>query len=107
MVFFNLTHGLHREDQPEARAAAATHLGQAHFAASGPVGKTCRECTRWQFVRQWKANGGPPKASPCAKYRELMQAWGKNVPHDAWACKYFVERDAAVALVRPEKGAWT
>lgn len=103
MTYFQLTHGLHREDQPEARAAAHTHVGQAHFAASGPIGKTCRECARWRFVKQWKANGGPPKPSPCAKYNELMRGWGCSVPHDAWACRHFEQRLEEIALTKPER----
>jgi hypothetical protein len=107
MTFFPLTHGLHREDQPAAHAAKHTHLGQAHFAGSGPGGRTCRDCAMWSWspkVQGWAKFTGP-KASPCAKYRELMRGWGRSVPHGALACRHFLPRDAEIPLVKPEKVA--
>lgn len=102
MALFNLTHGLNRDDQPVAHAAARTHVGQARFAGSGPPHEICRNCESWQFVKQWFAAGGP-KPSRCAQYFRMMRSWGPNVPHDARACKYFCQRDAVIPLVRPEK----
>lgn len=104
MSLFHLTHGLSREgpERDFVSAAARTHVGQAHLAGSGPFGKTCRECLSWQFVKAWAAKGGP-KPSPCAQYRRLMREWGRNVPHDAAACKYFEPRGALISLLKPER----
>lgn len=105
MSLFQLTHGLHREDQPAAMAARVTHVGQAHFAGSGPPGRTCRECTLWHWsakVEGW-SQLHVPKPSSCAKYKELMRAWGRRVPHGAMACRHFVMRDHAMPLTKPEK----
>lgn len=107
MTLFNLTHGLHREDQPTASAAAGTHVGQAHFAGSGPMGRTCRECVNWVWsskVDGWSKFDGPRPAR-CAKYKGLMREWGRKVPHGAYSCKYFELRDSEVPLVKPEKAS--
>jgi hypothetical protein len=71
--------------------AAASFVGMAHFAGTGPEGKTCGECYFW-------ANGNPSerlanrrvKPRACAKYRQLAGREGTPVPHHAGACRYFL-----------------
>jgi len=105
MSLFPLTYGLNREGPENAfvSAASVTHVGQAHLAGSGPTGATCRECAYWQHCKLWKADGGPPKPSPCAKYKQLMRAWGRPIPHNALACKYFEASEHPTPLSKPEK----
>lgn len=76
----------------------ATHPGMAHFAGSGEPGKRCRECTLWTgcagetgYYAKKGNYGGMIKPRACEKYRELMQGVGPGVPHDAAACRFFVE----------------
>lgn len=106
MALYSVTRGLHREDQPAAIAAAHTHIGQAHFAGSGPVGRTCRECHHWAWSAQvdgWSTFAGPNPAR-CVQYKMLMRAWGRKVPHSAFACRHFDLRENEIPLVRPGRG---
>jgi hypothetical protein len=76
-----------------------THPGMAHFAASGPAGKSCRECEHWtgcglekgHYAKNGK-HGGVLKPRACAKYRELMGGEiGPAIPYTAMSCKYFAQ----------------
>jgi hypothetical protein len=77
------------------RLAKQTYAGMAHFAATGPEGKTCRECAYWKFEHRYFAKGGRHggmlKPSPCRKHKELKAGnqEGPPVPHSALACRYF------------------
>lgn len=101
-IGFNLTNP---EGDREFQKRAATHVGMAHFAGSGPAGATCRHCVHWQHA-DWHSNsgkhGGAPKDSACAEHRRLSANPGAKVPHSAMACKYFGEREQPVPLRRPE-----
>lgn len=70
----------------------ATHAGMAHFAGSGPAGKTCRECVFWT-ERNYYAKGGKYagaiKPSSCERYHQLTGRQGEKVPHEAAACRHF------------------
>jgi hypothetical protein len=76
-----------------------TFPGMAHFARTGPHLKTCRECALWTgcgiehgYYAKGGKNRGSLKPRPCVKYKELMLGEvGPGVPHDAPACKYFLE----------------
>ena len=110
MALFQMTYGLNREGQEEIAAKArSTHLGMAHFAHSGPSGKTCRECRFWMKTSTWYAemgkHGGAARPAPCAKYHQLMQLKGENIPHDAAACKYFEQAAAPQPLRRPKRAS--
>lgn len=84
---------------PFDAAARQTHPGQAHFAGSGPAGKTCRECIFYGHTKggyyasrgKWR---GLILPAPCKKYRQMTQETGPNVPDSAMACKYFEENTA-------------
>ena len=66
------------------RAALKTHIGMAHFAGTGPKGKTCRQCIHWLHIGHKKTDRTPLNA-PCAK------GTGAKFKHDASACKHFDE----------------
>jgi hypothetical protein len=60
-----------------------TYAGMAHFAGSGPAGKTCGECNHWF---------GQPLAGQaiCVMFKRLMRGRaGPKVPRQASACRYF------------------
>jgi hypothetical protein len=81
--------------------------GMAHFAGTGPKGKTCRECSEWTgcgkeagYYAPKGAHGGLIKPRSCDKYRELMRGdIGEPIPPDTMACKYFDPAIAPPALV--------
>lgn len=78
------------EPNPDlAKKRKETHAGQAFWAATGPDGKTCRECSEWMSTG-YLASSGLLKDSPCDKYARMMNCTaGPAVPHYAKACKYF------------------
>lgn len=69
--------------------------GMAHWAGTGPKGKTCRECISFATTGQRYASKGGKHAkgelmpSRCAAYRRLKGEAGKPVPHWKQACKHF------------------
>jgi hypothetical protein len=76
---------------------AKTKPGMAHWAASGPSGRTCADCsylTYWQQIRNVAGNiVGTKQRHGCAKFRELTGRHGPAVPKHAEACRYFAPRD--------------
>ena len=84
-----------------------THTGMAHFAGTGPEGRSCRECAHWMF----KSDGYYSKSGKfanqikphrCAKFSQLSAGRaGDAVPANASACKYFEAAPIARAAVRP------
>ena len=63
---------------------AESYPGMAHFAGTGPKGKTCGGCKF--FVPA--ANRSPQFV--CDKYRTLMRGrTGKPIEHKYKACKYY------------------
>lgn len=87
-------------------ARRSTYPGMAHFAGSGPAGVTCRQCRDWTgcgqesgyYAKKGK-HGGVLKPRPCGTYRALMGGEiGPAVPHDARACKYFIETPTPPSL---------
>lgn len=85
--------------------ASITHKGMAHFAATGPRGKTCRECSFVQVSGYYVISGshrGSLKPGPCHKRASLMQGVkGEAVPHEARACKYFELNERALPPKEP------
>lgn len=88
---------------------AASVAGMAHFAGTGPIGRTCRECESWGFPRLGKPDADglcdilPPtfKRDPatgelcarrCYRFRQLTGQAGGAIGHGAQACRHFVER---------------
>lgn len=73
-----------------------TPNGMAHWAGTGPEGKTCRECEHWQHEKRYYAKRGLQrgtlKPARCRKYKTMMNGQtGGEIPHDARSCKYFAQ----------------
>ncbi len=69
-----------------------THVGQAHFAGSGPSCETCGSCRFWDG--QFNPDRVLQRIKPgrCAKHAELRQCSVKSlkaIPHSALACRYW------------------
>lgn len=76
--------GLHAS--PVDQLARRSFPGMAHFAGTGPDGLTCRQCANWDCK-----SPDEPKAA-CKKYKRMTNRPGNQVPREASACKYFVQR---------------
>jgi hypothetical protein len=73
----------HLTYDPVDRLMAHSVPGMAHFAGTGPKGKTCGECAYWMLQR-------------CDKYRQLAHRPGpRNIPFHTSSCKYFVQAQHA------------
>lgn len=84
----------HLTEAPADRLARATHPGMAHFAGTGPSGKTCRECNFWAHGAHdhRSKNGkyhGLIEPARCKKFQQITLREGAKVPDDATACRYF------------------
>ena len=78
-----------------------THAGQAHWAGSGPEGRTCRECNFYKTAGHYANSGKRPrqlKDARCNKFRQLMgKKSGAPIPHHAKACRFFDENPSPPA----------
>lgn len=86
-----------------------THLGQAHFAGTGPTGKTCRECSKWGLMTKAgvvhpgytvKPEDGahPIKQARC--HHPMPHKARRRFPHDALACRLFEQSDNPPEVVK-------
>jgi hypothetical protein len=70
-----------------------THPGMAHFANTGPFGRTCGECVFLGYYRKYRNSSGDliktAHRQGCAKFLQLTRIHGARVPASAAACKYF------------------
>jgi hypothetical protein len=69
----------------------------AHFAATGPFGRVCSECTHYGCYEQIHNVAGDlvktehhPRA--CAKFLSLTGKLGPAIPAETEACRHFRER---------------
>lgn len=90
----------HLTEAPADRMARASYPGMAHFASTGPRGKTCRECVFWAHgPHDYRSKNGKYRGliepAPCRKFQQLTSAPGDKIPDDAMACKYFSQNDIA------------
>jgi hypothetical protein len=109
---------LTRGHEPHTAATIeASRPGMAHFAGTGPEGRTCRECVHWS--RRWasievdesveagdfKRELGVLKARRCRKFwRMSSHQRGKGLPPDTLACRHFEENpNAPPAVKEPRK----
>ena len=80
-----------------SRQIAASYPGMAHFAGTGPTGKSCRECAFYVTDGYYSKTGGHRgalKPGRCRKYREMMRGqWGEKFSYAAQACKYFEQAE--------------
>lgn len=104
---------------PAHAAIAATFLGQAHIAGTGPQGATCRECTFWCLIKHRKVADGvyeqytvPPgyfgkkhktnpselKKARCT--RPILNKANRLIPHHASACRLFELNEQAPEAVK-------
>jgi len=88
----------HLTSSPVDAFARASHPGMAHFAGTGPAGKSCRECVFWKHEpHAYRAKngkyGGAIKPAVCMKYQQITLQEGSPVPDEARACKYFEQKD--------------
>lgn len=90
----------HLTTSPVDALARASHPGMAHFARTGPVNTTCRECIFWDHgPHDYRAKGGKYRGliepARCKKYQQITARPGDKVPDDAPACRYFEQNEAA------------
>jgi len=62
---------------------AITSPGMAHWAGTGPRGKTCGNCAYLKTKTVAFVTGH------CDKYRQMMRNEGPAIPARSLACKYF------------------
>ena len=97
----------HLVEDATGRASFQTYAGQAHFAGTGPAGKTCRECLFWVpapgLSKHAYGNGIGRELKPCRCQRrmQLVGGVGKEVPHDARACRHFEPSDNPPTILGP------
>ena len=92
----------HLTASPVDAFARASYPGMAHFAGTGPHGKTCRECLFFNHgPHDYRAKNGKHRGliepATCGKYRAITLNVGAKIPDDAQACKYFDENPEAPA----------
>lgn len=107
-VFGLLTPGLMPpDDAVQARRLAASVPGMAHWAETGPDGRTCRECLHWGSGKRFRREEGQLCPRRCRQFSRLMQgAEGPGVPHGQASCRHFSLRDPAPSIApRPRKKA--
>lgn len=104
----NLTHSENLE------GVCGTNLGQAHFANTGPAGKTCRECSHWGRFGEGSHGKKIPidpvysgshsddlmhlNSAPC-NYR-IANKSDLYVPHDSGSCRFFEFNQSAPPATR-------
>ena len=97
--------------QPHDQAFAATYLGQAHIAGTGPEGTTCRQCRWWHKWSKPDENGErqpvspghfsmrhpeqPGGVKPAACNKPMLNKERLRVPHDAHSCRFFIDNPDA------------
>ena len=83
------TSGLVKTNDPFQANASITHEGMASWAATGPAGRSCRDCASFGTGKQGRPDK-PTTKSGCRKWLELMNAKAaKTFPADTRACRYF------------------
>lgn len=89
----------HLTAAPVDALARASFPGMAHFAGTGPRGKTCRECLFWKHgAHDYRSKAGKYRGliepASCGKYRAITLSEGSKIPDDAASCKYFETNEA-------------
>jgi hypothetical protein len=74
----------------------ATKPGQAHWAGTGPSGKTCGDCAHLGYWKQRHNASGDlvknERTNGCQRYFQLTGVHGPVVPATAGACRHFEPR---------------
>ena len=76
----------------------ATKPGQAHWAGTGPAGKTCGQCSHLGYWEQVRNGTGDTvysrrRTGCCAKFFQLTGKHGAVIPPGAGACRHFQPRN--------------
>lgn len=99
------------KDDGTHAAIAATHIGQAHIAGTGPIAATCGQCAFWhtwkrakiegesqliavepgQFSARHKSRPGERKDALCNK--PIINKAKRTIPATATACRFFTPKD--------------
>ena len=85
-------------DKESERGFARTPEGMAHWAGSGPKGKSCRECKHYTNEGRYSQNGKFPgylKPGRCRKYATFMRRRGPKFPVRTASCKHFEQNPDA------------
>ena len=82
-----------------------THLGQAHFAGTGPEGKTCRQCFYWQPQRRgttilYEGDGSVMHLCSGKCCYPILNKADRLIPHEARSCRLFEERIQEIPATR-------
>ena len=86
--------------------------GMAHWAGSGPTGKTCRQCLSWGGDAETPPvrypETGELRPRRCSKFRTIMQyddgATTPGVPQGSMSCRFFIENvNAKPAVALPKR----
>ena len=82
----------------------ATKPGQAHWAGTGPAGKTCGDCVHLGYLRQHRNASGDlvksERTGGCQRYFQLTGKHGPVVPVTAGACRHFQLQNEATSKGR-------
>jgi len=93
----NTPHLTQGYDPVLAAQIAKTRPGMAHWAASGPLGRTCADCDHLGYWRQVQDAAGNIVATKrcrgCAKFFALTGRHGPVVSKHTEACRHFEPRD--------------
>ena len=77
----------------------ATKPGQAHWAGTGPAGKTCGDCVHLGYLRQHRNASGDlvksERTGGCQRYFQLTGKHGAVIPPSACACRHFQPQNEA------------
>jgi len=63
--------------------------GMAHFAGTGPRGKTCGNCVFWGYKRETGRFKSMKPVEACQKYFNLTGKHGPTIKAALLSCKYF------------------
>jgi hypothetical protein len=72
-----------------------TMAGMAHFAGTGPSGRTCGVCRHYGYDRKhYRQDDGEwlERCNGCAMYKQLTGTYGPAVPPQTPSCRHFVPR---------------
>jgi len=86
---------LTKPDLKLAEQMRNTPHGMAHWAGTGPEGRTCRECAFFEHGKRYYSatagfKGGELMPARCGKYRAMMNGrQGGAIPNITPACRHF------------------
>lgn len=88
-------------DETAEKGFRKTPDGMAHWAGTGPKGRSCRECIHYDADKRYRT--GMLRPGRCKKYGAMMRRKGPTFPHETQACKHF-EANPAPPPIKKLKG---